>query len=262
MSRRLAVVFAHPDDDTFGVTGTAAISANDPGFALTAILLTSGDAGEIADPSLATAETLGAVREAEDRASWEALGVVPQRHEFLRYRDGHVAEAPFDELVHRVGGILREERPDVVVTFGPDGITGHADHVRAGEVATEAFQMLRTEGRGGFRRLVYSAVPESRLRWLSDRLVERGEDPIDPSAPYQPSGVPDETIAVDVDCASVWERRLAALREHRTQGGAGGLPEDLLRDLLSHESFSLAWPPRAPGAGEVLGSVFEGIEPT
>jgi LmbE family N-acetylglucosaminyl deacetylase len=262
VSRRLAVVFAHPDDDTFGVTGTVALHADDPGFALTAILLTSGDAGEIADPSLATPETLGEVREREDRASWAALGVVPERHEFLRYADGHVAEQPAEELVARVAAILGEQRPDVVVTFGPDGITGHADHVRAGEVTTEAFHRLRSEDGGGFRGLFYSALPESRLRWFSDRLVERGWDPIDPSAPFQPRGVPDDAIAVDVDCSPVWERRLAALREHRTQGGAGAFPDDLLQDLLSHEWFTQAWPPRTPEAGGVVGSVFEGIEPT
>jgi LmbE family N-acetylglucosaminyl deacetylase len=79
VSHALAVVVAHPDDDTFGVTGTAALHEHDPAFELTAVLLTSGDAGEIADPSLATPETLGEVREAEDRASWAALGVVSAR---------------------------------------------------------------------------------------------------------------------------------------------------------------------------------------
>jgi LmbE family N-acetylglucosaminyl deacetylase len=259
VSRRLAVVVAHPDDDTFGVTGTAALHAEDPEFTLTAVLLTSGDAGEIADPSLATPETLASVREDEDRASWAALGVVPRRHEFLRYLDGHVSEVPMDELVGRVAGILRDERPDVVVTFGADGITGHADHVRAGEAATEAFHRVRSEGGAGMRRLLYNALPESQLQWFSDRLVERGMDPIDPSAPYQPSGVPDDAIDVAVDCSGVWQRKLAALREHRTQGGAEALPEDLLEDMFRHEWFTQAWP-RRPAGSRVLGSVFEGLD--
>lgn len=261
MSHALAVVVAHPDDDTFGVTGTAALHDHDPAFELTAVLLTSGDAGEIADPSLATPETLGEVREGEDRASWAALGVVPARHEFLRYRDGLLPEADREEAVSRIADILREQRPDVVVTFGPEGITEHVDHVRAGELATEAFHRVREEGGGGLRRLLYNALPESQLRWYSDRLVERGMDPIDSTQPYQPRGVPDEAIDVDVDCSAVWRRRLAALREHKTQGGSEGFPEDLVAELLSREWFTQAWPERPAGA-PVLRSVFEGLDPT
>jgi LmbE family N-acetylglucosaminyl deacetylase len=259
MSRRLAVVVAHPDDDTFGVTGTAALHADDRSFELTAVLVTSGDAGEIADPRLATPETLGDVREGEDRASWAALGVVPARHEFLRYPDGLVAEVPREELVARIADILRAQRPDVVVTFGPDGITAHVDHVRTGDVTTEAFHRVRAEGGEGLRRLLYTALPTSRLRWFSDRLVERGLDPIDPTQPYQPRGVPDEAIAVEVDCSNVWRRRLLALREHRTQGGADVVPADLAEPMLSFEWYTQAWPARPQNARR-LGSVFEGLD--
>ena len=97
----------------------------------------------ISDPSLATRANLGAVREDEDRRSWVALGRVPDRHEFLRYPDGGVADAPFDELVERIAAILREERPDVVITFGPEGVTGHADHITVGRATTEAFRRCR-----------------------------------------------------------------------------------------------------------------------
>ncbi len=77
-------VVAHPDDDTFGCAGTVALHAEDPDFRFTLVHVTSGEAGEIADPSLATRATLGRVREQVDRLSWEALGRVPDRHEFLR----------------------------------------------------------------------------------------------------------------------------------------------------------------------------------
>jgi LmbE family N-acetylglucosaminyl deacetylase len=259
VSRRLAIVVAHPDDDTFSVTGTAALHADDPAFELTAVLVTSGDAGEIADASLATPATLGSVREVEDLASWAALGVVPARHEFLRYLDGHVPEIPFDELVGRIVSILREQRPDVVVTFGPDGVTGHGDHIRTGEAATEAFHRLRAEGVEGFRRLLFNSLSESRIRLFSDRLVERGMDPIDPTQPFQPGGVPDETIAISVDCAAVWRRKADALREHRTQGGADVFPEDLMEEILRFEDFVQGWPERATGE-RVLGGVFEGLD--
>jgi N-acetyl-1-D-myo-inositol-2-amino-2-deoxy-alpha-D-glucopyranoside deacetylase len=119
VSRRLLAVVAHPDDDTFACSGTVALHADEPGFRFALVHVTSGEGGMISDPSLATRANLGAVREDEDRRSWVALGRVPDRHEFLRYPDGGVADAPFDELVERIAAILREERPDVVITFDP-----------------------------------------------------------------------------------------------------------------------------------------------
>ncbi len=254
---RLALVVAHPDDDTYGASGSVALHAEDPGFHLTVIHVTSGEQGEIADPSLATPQTLGAVREAEDRASWVALGRRPDRQEFLRFPDGGVAEVPAEELSGAIEAILRETEPDVVVTFGPEGITGHDDHIATGAATTAAFHSIR-QSEEGVARLAYAAIPESRLRWLSDKLVERGLDPIDPTAPFQPRGVPDEAIDVQVDCGPVWRRKFAALQEHKSQGGASAFPEDLLADVLGSEAFVIAWPPREPGALS-LKDLFEGL---
>jgi LmbE family N-acetylglucosaminyl deacetylase len=256
VSRQLAVVFAHPDDDTFGVTGTAAIHANDPEFHLTAVLATSGEHGMISDPSLATAETLGAVREREDRASWRTLGREPDRHEFFRLPDGGVPEVPFDDLVDRIAAVLGDERPDVVVTFGPEGITAHPDHIRVGEAATEAFHRVREEAGDGFRRLLHAGIARSSVDRFSEQLVARGMDPIDQTALYQPHGVPDGTIGVRVDCSGVWKSKLAALREHRTQADDMQFPDDLIEEMLRYEEFVQAWPERDPGA-PVLGDVFD-----
>jgi LmbE family N-acetylglucosaminyl deacetylase len=258
VKRRLAIVAAHPDDDTFGASGTVALHAVDPGFHLTVVHVTSGDKGEIADPSLATPETLAVVREAEDRASWIALGYEPDRHAFLRYPDGGVRDVVFDELVDRIAEVLSDTHPDAVVSFGPDGVTGHPDHIRTGEATTAAFSRLREAGEGGFERLLYNVIPSSRLHWLSERLVERGLDPIDETAPFQPRGVPDADVAVTVDCGPVWRRKLAALREHKTQGGASGFPEDLVGEVLGYEHFAMAWPARDQGA-PMLADVFEGL---
>ncbi len=258
MTRRLAVVFAHPDDDTFGVTGVASLHADDPEFRLMSILVTSGDRGMIADPSLATRETLGGVREQEDRASWRALGREPDRLEFLRLPDGGVSNVPFRELVERIAALLNEERPDVVVTFGPDGVTGHPDHIVVGRAASEAFHRLRGEGGRGFRRLLYSCLPASGIDGFNEELVKRGMDPIDPTQMYQPRGVPDETIAVVVDTSSVWRRKHAALLEHRTQASDMQFPGDLVERMLSSEFFVQAWPEREPGA-PALADVFEAL---
>jgi LmbE family N-acetylglucosaminyl deacetylase len=246
VSRRIACVFAHPDDDTYGVGGTLALHAEDD-LEITVIMTTSGEAGRILDPSLATRETLARVREAEDTAAWRALGLEPELR-YLRYPDGGVTDVPRDELVATYLDVLLDARPQVVVTFGPDGITGHEDHVAVGAAATDAFHVARASGGEGFDRLLYNAVPRSRMERFNELLRRRGMEPIDPTQPFQPRGVPDETIGVLVDCSSTYERKLAALREHRTQGELEGLPFDLWPEILRIEAFVIAHPDRPLGA--------------
>jgi len=260
VTRRLIAVVAHPDDDTFGCSGTVALHADDPDLRFVLVHATSGEAGMISDPSLATRETLGAVREEEDRRSWVALGREPDRHEFLRYPDGGLEDIPFEDLVERIGTILREERPNVVMTFGPEGITAHADHIRVGEATTEAFHRCRSEGAEGFQRLLHVALSETALAEFSSQLVALGRDPIDPTKPFQPRGVPDGTIGVVVDCSSIVDRKQAAILEHATQRrDFSNIPEELEAEIFRYESHVIAWPERPAGMPE-LGDVFEGLD--
>ena len=256
MGKRLAVVLAHPDDDTWGMSGTVALHAGDPAFEFTLVLATSGDAGEIADPSLATPQTLAAVREEEDRASWRTLGREPDRLEFLRYPDGGLIRVEREELIEKIAQVLRETRPDVVVTFGPDGITGHDDHVTVGLATTEAFARVRAEGGEGLRRLLYNVVTQSEIDAMNEWLVAAGQDPIDSTQPFQPRGVPDDTLGVLTDTAAVWPRKLEALREHRTQADGQGFPDELWPEVLGRERFVIAWP-EGPSAAPVLADVFD-----
>ena len=257
MTRRLTAVFAHPDDDTYGVGGTVGLHA-DAGIEVTAVLATSGDAGRIFDRSLATRQNLGMVRESEDQAAWGELGVKPALH-FLRYRDGRLSRVPRDELVVHISELLATVRPQVVVTFGPDGITGHEDHIAIGEAATAGFHRARERSpEEGFARLLYVAIPQSRLDRLDALLRERGVERIDPTQPFVPRGVPDESIAVMVDCSPVYRRKLEALRQHKTQGELEDVPYELWPEVLGWEAFVMAWPVRAPG-DPVLSDVFEGL---
>ncbi|HEU5224180.1 MAG TPA: PIG-L family deacetylase [Actinomycetota bacterium] len=255
--RRIACVFAHPDDETFGVGGSLALHAHDD-FELTVILATSGEAGRIADASLATRETLASVREAEDLASWRALGLDPDVR-FLRHPDGRLNATPRGELVAEVRDVLEDVAPEVVITFGPDGITGHDDHVAIGAIATEAFGALRTSSGGAaFSRLLHNAIAQSTLDRLNELLRGRGLEPMDPAEPFMPRGVPDAAIGARVDASSVYERKLEAIRCHKTQDELEDVPFDLWPEMLSIESFVVAWPERRP-RDLVLGDLFEGL---
>jgi LmbE family N-acetylglucosaminyl deacetylase len=256
----LAAVVAHPDDDTFAISGTVAIHAHDPAFRFVLIHATSGENGPIAHPSLASRETLGAVREQESSRSWARVGRTPDRCERLRYPDGKVELVPMDDLVGAIAGILQDERPDVVVTFGPDGVTRNPDHVRVGEATTIAFHRLRSTSDGGFRRLLYLSIDRRRLDEYDRRMVSIGEAAIDPNEPLVPVGVAADRIGVDVDCRAVIDRRRAALLAHETQ--AKDFSEHspyMAEEIIGWESYVVAWPER-PGDPSRMGGVFQDLD--
>jgi LmbE family N-acetylglucosaminyl deacetylase len=258
---RLAAVFAHPDDDTFGVGGTLALHEGE--VDATIIVATRGEAGIISEGSDATVESLGEVREREERAALATVGAGDADLHFLGYPDGGVKDVDREEMVGRIADVLRLARPQVVVTFGPEGVTKHEDHVAVGQACTEAFHRVQTEDPEGqaFRRLLYASIPQSSMdRWRRE-LQERDIDPGDPEAPFAPRGVPDQSIAVRVDGGRVWDRKLAALLKHRTQAQEiEGMPEDIRQRALSEETFVMAFPPPTEPDGPVLADVFEGLD--
>ena len=258
MSLRLAAVYAHPDDDTYGIGGTLALHRGEVEYTL--VVATSGEAGGIADPSLATKETLGAVREQEERAALEVLGFDGADVHFLRYPDGELADVPREELVSRVRVLLEGARPDVVVTFGPEGVTKHEDHIAISQAATEAFHAARAFVGEGFSRLFYNALPQSDVESFWKALREQGIDLGDPEGPFMPRGVPDHTITTRVDCSKVYETKMEAIRAHRTQiEEIAGLPEEIQRRFLGQECFVQAWPPVEERSGAVLYDILQGI---
>jgi LmbE family N-acetylglucosaminyl deacetylase len=255
------MVCAHPDDDAYGIAGTVALHGEDPGFRFVLVHATDGAAGEIPPGFPATRETLGAVRREEDVRAWRALGREPDRHVWLDYDDGTVSDVPLDELVQRIAEVMRSERPDVVATFGPDGITGHPDHVAVGVATDAAFDLVAAEPGPGLHRLVHGAMPRSVFdRWNATR-VRHGLEPWDPDRTYHLRGVPDEEIGITVDVSSVAHRVVAGLREHRSQqhviANPGVTDEQWVRSV-GLEHYVIARPARSPGP-ERLGSLFEGL---
>jgi LmbE family N-acetylglucosaminyl deacetylase len=259
VTRRLAAVFAHPDDDAFGVFGSIALHIDD-GIEVLTVLASRGEAGPIADPSMATRENLGKVREVEAGNAYATLGVPRAQLHFLGYPDGGVAGVDREELVSRTADLLVRFRPDVVIGFGPEGVTKHDDHVAMHHVAREAFHAARRRSDDGFRRLLYVAIPQSAIGLFQDLQLEAGMEPFNPEDPFAPRGVPDGTIGVSVDCMAVWKRKYDALREHKTQlEELESFPEPALPLVFGQEHFVIGWPERARGSTR-LGDVFEGLE--
>lgn len=259
--RTFAFVCAHPDDDAYGAAGTVALHADDPDFRFVLIHATDGGAGSIPDGFPATPDTLGAVRRGECEAAWRTVGRTPDRHEWLGYPDGTVDQVPFDELVDVIAGILDEESPDVVATFGPDGIFGHPDHIAVGAATDAAFLRFAGTNRPGFRRLLHGAIPQSVFERWNRQRADLGLFVFDPGAVYHMRGVPDAEIGVTVDCRPVAHRIVAGLREHRSQLPVmSDDPDDLeqWQRRVSREWSVVASPPRRP-TDPMLTDVFDGL---
>jgi LmbE family N-acetylglucosaminyl deacetylase len=258
MSRTLLAVVAHPDDDAWEVGGVVALHAHDAWFRFVLVHATDGAAGMIAAGSGATRDTLGAVRRAEDQQGWRTLGRVPDRHIWLDLPDGAVAESPYDTLVERLAAIMAEERPDVVLTFGPDGGTGHPDHIAVGRATDEAFLRCADDDRPGFHRLLHFAISPEVMDWWNAARTALGLPPFDPTQVYHPRPA-QEPIGMIIDTSSVAARVEAGLLEHKTQAGDIHPPEwgegDRLR-LLSTATFVVAYPKDHTG---VLTDLFAGL---
>jgi LmbE family N-acetylglucosaminyl deacetylase len=263
MKNSLLAVFAHPDDEAFGVGGTLAHLASE-GVRVALVCATKGEVGEIADPDLATPENLDKVREAELRCAAENLGV--DELIFLGYRDSGMAgtaenddprafiNAPAEEVVSQLVNIIRRLHPDVVVTFEPNGGYGHPDHIAIHHHTVTAFHaagnpdLYPDQGTAWQpARLFFTAIPRSFFHEMRDRLEALG---VDTSAfdRFKESGAgwPDDKINVTLDVTDSIEAKWAALHCHRTQFGPDNpfrrLPEDEVKRLFSREHYALAWP--------------------
>lgn len=263
----LMAVFAHPDDESFGIGGTLARYSADPAVRVVLVCATRGEAGEISDPALSTSERLGQVREAELRCACQTLGV--DALYFLDYRDSGMAGTPenehpqalvradFDEVVGRIVAHIRRERPDVVVTFDENGGYGHPDHIAIHYHTKEAFAAAADPARypeqieGGLgphqaRKLYYTAIPSRFFRGVAakmqamgveipERYLKRLEDGI---------GLPDDACTTDIFVQDFWETKQAAIQCHATQLNPDSvfalLPPDIMRELQTWECFQLA----------------------
>ena len=133
-------VFAHPDDEQ-GVGGVFTRAVREYGAKAYIVSVTSGQAGQISDPALATPENLGEVREQELRDAVALYGWEPPI--LLRYPDGGVADLPPRQLRDDLVKIIRELKPQVLVTFEKTGIYGHVDHIA---VHFETFAAFEADG--------------------------------------------------------------------------------------------------------------------
>ena len=228
MTRPLTVagIFAHPDDETWSLAGSFALLVPN-GVRGAVWTATRGQAGEIAEGSGATRETLPEVREAEERAAMAAVGV--ERVFFGDLVDGRVEQADRDALTTAIHAFLEREQPDVVVTMEPAGVTAHPDHMAVSAATQAAFGAYAAEGGERELRFYYWGVPVSEMAaWRALGRASGYELPSEDD-PYGGRGTPDHEFTCIVDTSTVAEQAWRALCQHRTQAG------DVWYRLLGHQ---------------------------
>jgi len=248
---RLLAVFAHPDDESFGVGGTLARYAAE-GVDVHLVCATHGEEGSVGDPPLCRQEELGALREGELRAACSVLGVRTLR--FLGCVDGRLDACPRSAVVGEVVAAIRELRPQVVITFGPDGISGHPDHVAIGRAATEAV-VAAADPTAYPEQLVAGLQP-----WAAGKLYHLARSRSTAITCEGAGTEADEALAtVRIDAADQVGAKLEAMRSHRSQCQAfDEIPESELRQRIRHECFKRAMP-ATKGSMDKEVDLFEGI---
>ena len=256
--RRLLLVHAHPDDESINNGATMARYV-DQGIGVTLVTCTAGEMGEVLVPDLAHLAYeeqggLGEHRRAELEEAMAVLGVTD--HRFLGgfgrfhdsgmawHEDGHAVAGEFvpdnafwnadlteaaDELVP----VIREVRPQVLVTYDQFGGYGHPDHIQAHRVAMYAAQLaavpsyrLELGEPHDIAKIYWTAMSEARMRESLRALRDAGDTEtfagMEPDGKLPPFVTPDELISARVDGRATVQRKMDALARHATQVQADG----------------------------------------
>lgn len=250
---RLLLVHAHPDDESIGQGATMARYAAE-GRGVTLVTCTAGEMGEILVPGLEHLaadqnDELGVHRKEELAAAMRELGVTDHRFlgGFGTYRDsgmkwhadGHAVaaddvhdnafwHADLTEAADHLVSVIREVRPQVLVTYDQFGGYGHPDHIQAHRVAMYATQLAAVPSYRpdlgtpwDIAKIYWGAMSESRMRASLRTLREAGDtttfEGMDPDGPMPFFVCPDEQLSAMVDGGEYVENKMAALRAHATQ---------------------------------------------
>ena len=243
---RLMAVLAHPDDESLGFGGTLAKYAAE-GVDVFLLTATRGEGGRYRGHPAGDADhpgqsALATIRESELRSAASVLGI--RDVSFLDYRDQYVDRADPREAIAAIVGHLRRVRPDVVVTFGPEGAYGHPDHIAVCQFTTAAIVAAAdpafrgdgaaTEAAHSVAKLYYLAWPKS--TWAAYEAAFRQLTATVDGQQRQAVPWPDWAITTMIDTQAFWPVVWRAVACHDSQVAA----YERLRDL-SPDHHAVLW---------------------
>lgn len=243
----LLLVHAHPDDEAIATGGVMA-RAHDAGHRVVLVTATRGELGQVHNLDVeATRPRLGEVRTQELEEGGRVLGV--DRQVFLGFRDSDMAgepgnddprsfnAAPLPVAAERLAVVLREERPDLVVSYTKEGTYGHPDHVKAHLTTVAALDVLRGEGWEPVRAYE-QAIPQSVVEQIRARMAAEAAEDLPGSDLL---GTPDAEITVVVDVRDLAMRKRDALAKHVSQidprGPWATMQQQVLEAALGWEHY-------------------------
>ena len=220
----MLLMHAHPDDESIS-TGGVMMKAKADGHRVVLVTATRGEVGEIYNMDEANSRPrLGEIRTEELKNAARILGV--DRLEFLGYRDSGMVDtadnknprsfhqARLEEAAARLAVVMREERPDVVITYAEDGVYGHPDHIKAHHVTNAAVELVAGEG-APVSKLYYTAIPRSMMEAFMQQMPEEAQQAM--GGNMRIAGTPDELITSRIDVHDFVERKRQAFQAHVSQ---------------------------------------------
>ena len=273
----LLAVHAHPDDESIGTGGILAKYAG-KGVRTVVVYCTRGEEGDILNPEFTPPSpemSMEAIRAIEVEKAIKVLNV--KSVYFLGYRDSGMQGSPanrhpnsfagadVDQAAEKLVAIIREIKPQVVVTYNEKGGYGHPDHIMAHRITVAAFHKAGDSGYESttFKsepwkpaKLYYTATPLERLKKRYQMAVERGETPR-----FNPEfmGTPEHLITTEVDVEAFIEQKFEALFCHKSQMGPNSffrqVPREQVAEYFRHEHFICV----SGCAGEKETDLFEGL---
>ncbi len=190
--RRVLCVFAHPDDESFGPGGTIALWAKQ-GAEIHLLSATRGEAGNGPNPK----ET-ARIRSEELNKSGKILGI--KKIEFLGFEDGKIGNNDLSKLEAVITEKMKFFRPDTLLTFNLNGVSGHLDHMAVASATTQSFRKTKIA-----KNLYYFTVPNAISCLNTNYFI------------YFPEGPDPGEMHEIIDVSSVWDVRLSAMEQHQSQ---------------------------------------------
>ena len=218
-SLTLMAIFAHPDDEAFGTGGTLTKYARE-GVEVHLVTATLGEVGKLANPDIELTQPLSVIREQELRCACAHYGL--KRLHLLGYIDGQTTVVPQSEAVFKVVRLMRNVRPQVVISFGPEGIYGHYDHLAVHRWATAAVQLAGEADRWPnlgrphtVMKFYHRAIPQLQIE-LMEKNFGRSAVPMD-GIPFPFTGYPMEQITTVIDVSAYIQAKIQGIRCHASQ---------------------------------------------
>jgi mycothiol conjugate amidase Mca len=266
MSEQLMMmaVHAHPDDECISTGGSLARYSNE-GLRTVLVTATRGEEGEVVAPDM-DPETirpkLGEVRVAELQCACLSLGI--DEFHLLGYRDSGMVDTPandhpdcfaqadLDEATGRLVHLIRRLRPHVLTCYNEHGGYGHPDHIQVNRITVAAFHAAGDASQYPYlgpapwqpQKLYYTAYPRSYILTRYEMLRSMGEEtPLDrPDFDPNNVGTPDEEVTTRVEIGSFLDRKMDALRCHRSQVAPDWwfmrIPHEQLQAKFNREFFT------------------------